>query len=182
MGPKKIAIIQRVPPPQKRRDVRIFLGLARYYKRFIKDISKLASPLFGLFAKDFEFILSKSCQEALDILKGKLTTTLILRGPNWALHFHIDVDASHKAIGEALGQVEDKLTYAIYFTSKNLSKAELNHTMIEKELLAIVHSLNKFSHYITIYQTFMHTDHAEIKYLMNKPDVNDRTIRRLLLL
>lgn len=54
--PNKIAIIQRVPPPQKQRDVRSFLGLARYYRRFIKDFSKLASPLFGLLAKDVEFI------------------------------------------------------------------------------------------------------------------------------
>ena len=107
MDPNKIAIIQRVPPPQKVRDVKSFLGLARYYKRFIKDFSKLASPLFGLLAKDFEFIWSKSYQEALDILKGKLTTAPILRGPNWALPFHIHVDASHKAIGAALRQVKE---------------------------------------------------------------------------
>jgi len=114
----------------------------------------------------------KSCQEALDILKGKLTTAPILRGPNWALPFHIHVDASHKAIGAVLGQEEEKLTYAIYFISKNLSKAEINYTVTEKELLAVVHSLNKFRHYITSYQTFVHTDHATIKYLMNKRDVN----------
>ena len=68
----------------------------------------MASPLFGLLAKDFEFMWSKSCQEAIDILKGKLTIAQILQGPNWALPFHIHVDASHKAIGVALGQVEEK--------------------------------------------------------------------------
>ena len=78
VDPNKIAIIQRVPPPQKQRDVRSFLGLARYYRRFIKDFSKLASPLFGLLAKYYEFIWSKSCKEALDILKDKLTTMPIL--------------------------------------------------------------------------------------------------------
>jgi len=56
VDPKKIAIIQRVPPPQKQRDVRSFLGLARYYRIFIKDFNKLASPLFGLLAKDFKFL------------------------------------------------------------------------------------------------------------------------------
>ena len=61
VDPNKIAIIQRVPPPQKVRDVRRFLGLARYYKRFIKEFSKLASPLFGLLGKDVEFIWSKNC-------------------------------------------------------------------------------------------------------------------------
>ena len=70
----------------------------------------------------------------------------------------------------------------IYFVSKNLSKAELNYTVIEKELIAVVHSLNKFRYYITGYQTFAHIDHAAIRYLMNKPDVNTRIIRWLLLL
>ena len=106
----------------------------------------MASPLFGLLAKDSEFIWSKSSQEALDILKGKLTTAAILRGPNWALPFHIHDDASNKPIGAALGQEDEKFPYAIYFTSKNPSKAELNYTMTEKELLAVVHSLNKFRH------------------------------------
>ena len=137
----------------------------------------MASPLFGLLTKDSEFIWSKSCQEALDILKGKLTTAPILRGPNWALPFHIHVDASHKAIGATLGQVEEKLPYAIYFINKNHSKAELNYTMTKKELLVFVHSLKKFRHYITGYQTFVHTNHAAIKYLMNKLDVNARIIR-----
>ena len=111
------------------------------------------------------------------MLKDKLVTTPILRGPNWVLPFYIHTDASNKAIGAALGQVEEKLPYAIYFVSKNLSKAELNYTVTEKELLAVVHSLNKFSHYITSYQTFVHTYHATIRYLMNKPEVNSRIIR-----
>eukprot|EP00253_Pinus_taeda_P020083 PITA_20083 len=123
---------------------------------------------------DAEFIWTDNYQEALDALKSKLITAPILRGPNWALPFRIHTYASNKAIGAALGQVEEKLPYAIYFVSKNLSKAELNYTVTEKELVDVVHSLNKFRHYITSYQTFMHTDHAAIRYLMNKPDVNTR--------
>jgi len=169
-------------PPQKVRDVQIFLGLAGYYKRFIKYFNKLASPLFGLLGKDAEFIWTDNCQEALDALKGKLISTPILRGPNWALLFHIHANALNKAIRATLGQVEGKLPYAIYFVSKNLSKAELNYTVTEKELLAVVHSLNKFRHYIIGYQTFMHIDHASIRYLMNKPNVNACIIRWLLLL
>ena len=142
----------------------------------------MASRLFGFLAKDSEFVWSKSCQEALDTLKDKLTIVPILRGPNWALPFHIHVDASHKTIGATLGQIDEKIPYVIYFISKNLSKAELNYIVTEKELLAVVHLLNKFRHYITSYQTFVHTDHATIKYLMNKPDVNARIIIWLLLL
>ena len=164
------------------RDVRSFLGLAGYYRIFIKDFSKLASPLFGLLGKYVEFIWLENYQEALDTLKRKLVTTPILRGPNWALPFHIYTDASNKAIRVALGQIDENLPYAIYFIRKNLSKVELNYIVIEKEVLACLHSLNKFRHYITSYQTFVHINHAAIRYLMNKPDVNACIIRWLLLL
>jgi len=177
VDPNKIAIIQKAPPPQKVRDVWSFLGLVGYYRRFIKDFSKLALPLFGLLGKDIEFKWIDNCQGALDELKDELVSTPILRGPNWALPFHIHTDASSKAIGAALGQVEEKLPYAIYFVSKNLSKAEMNYIVIEKEFIAVVHSLNKFRHYITGYQTFVHTEHAAIRYLMNKPNVNACIIR-----
>eukprot|EP00253_Pinus_taeda_P029982 PITA_29982 len=182
VDPNKIAIIQRVPPPQKVRDVRSFLGLAGYYKRFIKDFNKLASPLFGLLGKVVEFIWLENCQESLDTLKSKLVRAPILRGPNWALPFHIHTNASNKVIGADLGQIDEKLPYAIYFISKNLSKVELNYTVAEKEFLAVMHSLNKFRHYIIGYQTFVHTGHAAIRYLMNKPNVNAHIIRWLLLL
>eukprot|EP00253_Pinus_taeda_P016982 PITA_16982 len=131
MDSSKIAIIKKVPPPQKVRDIRSFLGLAGYYRRFIKDFSKLASPLFGLLGKDVEFKWTDDCQRALNELKDKLVSAPILRGPNWALPFHIHTDASNKAIGAALGQVEEKLPYAIYFVSRNLSKAEMNYTQFD---------------------------------------------------
>jgi len=82
VDPNKISIIQKVPSPQKVRDVRSFLGLTGYYRRFIKDFSKLASPLFGLLGKDVEFKWTNDCQGALDELKDKLVSAPILRGPN----------------------------------------------------------------------------------------------------
>lgn len=109
--------------PQKQKDVRSFLGFDRYYRRFIKDFSKVASALFGLLAKDSEFYWSYSFQEALEILKDKLTTAPILGGPNWTLPFHIYVDAFDKYIEAALGQIDEIYSYAIYFIRKFLSKA-----------------------------------------------------------
>lgn len=85
-------------------------------------------------------------------------------------------------MGATLGQLDEKLPYAIYFIGKKISKAKLNYTVTEKELLVVVHSFNKLRHYITGYQTFVHTNHATIRYLMNKPDVNAHIIRWLLLL
>jgi len=66
--------------------------------RFIKHFKKLASPLFGLLAKDYDLLWSESCKEDLDTLKDKLTSAPILCGLNWVLPFHIHADASHKAI------------------------------------------------------------------------------------
>jgi hypothetical protein len=81
-----------------------------------------------------------------------------------------------------LGQEENHLPYAIYFISKNMSPAELNYTVTEKEFLAVIYAINKFRHYITGYSNFFHTDHSTIKYLMNKSVTNARVTRWLLLL
>jgi hypothetical protein len=86
-----------------------------------------------------------------------------------------------QAIGVVLGQKENLLTYVIYFISKNLAPTELNYTVTEKEFLAVVYAINKFRHYITGYEVFIHTDHSSIKYLMNKPITNGRITRWLLL-
>jgi hypothetical protein len=72
-----------------------------------------------------------------------LSTTPVLRGPNWSLPFHICTDASDTGLGVVLGQRENQMPYAIYFVSKNLSPAEVNYTVTEKELLAVVHAINK---------------------------------------
>lgn len=132
--------------------------------------------------KNFELKWTDLCQKAFDELKHQLSITPILRGPDWALPFHISSDASDTAIGAVLGQEENHLPYAIYFISKNMTLAELNYTVTEKEFLAVVYAINKFRHYITIYPTFVHTNNSAIKYLMNKSVTNARVTRWLLLL
>jgi hypothetical protein len=111
-----------------------------------------------------------------------LSTAPILRGPNWALLFHISSYASDTVIGAVLGKQEDKDPYAIYYMSKNMAPIELNCTVTERELLAVVYAINKFRYYITSYPTFIHTNHTTIKYLMNKPITNARVTTWLLLL
>ena len=115
-------------------------------------------------------------------MKEKLVHALVLRGPNWSIPFHIYSDVLDLAIGVALGQEENKQSYVIYYISKNLSSVELNYTVTEKEFLAIIFATNKFRHYITGYEVFVHTDHSVIKYLMNKPLTSGRVTRWLLFL
>ena len=178
----KIEIILHLPTPKTQREVRGFLGHAGYYRRFIEIFSKIATLLFQLLAKDSEFSWSTACQQSFETLKEKLVQTPILRGPNQSLLFHISSDASDLAIGAALGQEENKKSYAIYYISKNLSSAELNYTVTEKEILVVIFAINKFRHFITGYEVFVHTDHFAIKYLMTKPLTSGRVTRWLLLL
>jgi hypothetical protein len=182
VDPSKIQVIKNLPIPKTQTEVRSFLGHAGYYRRFINFFSKIASPLFVLLMKNVEFKWTNSCQEAFNTLKHQLSTAPILRGPDWTLPFHISSDASDTAIGAVLGQEENHLPYAIYFISKNMTPAELNYTVTEKEFLAVIYAINKFRHYITGYSTLVHTDHSAIKYLMNKPITNARVTRWLLLL
>ena len=124
--------------------------------------------MFKLLTKDVEFQGTESCQNSFEILKAKLLVAPILGGLNWSLPFHISIDASDTPIGGILGQKEGQAPYAIYFISKNLTPPELNYTVIEKEFLVVVYSINKFYHYITVYEVFVHTDHFTIIFLMNK--------------
>eukprot|EP00253_Pinus_taeda_P003091 PITA_03091 len=140
-----------------------------------------ASPLFKLLTKDYEFKWDPDCQTTFETLKTRISEAPILRGPNWKLPFHISADALDTALGAVLGQ-KDLVSYAIYYTSKNLTPTELNYTVTEKEFLVVVHAINKFRHYITGYETFTHTDHSAIRYLMNKPVTNGSVTRWLLLL
>jgi len=106
----------------------------------------------------------------------------VLIGPNWSLPFHICIDASSTALGAVLGQRENQLPYAIYFVIKNLSPTEVNYTVTEKKFLSVVHAINKFRHYITGYEVFVHTYHSSIRFLMNKHVTNARVNIWLLLL
>jgi hypothetical protein len=182
VDPSKIQVIKDLSTPKTQTEVRSFLGHAGYYRRFIKKNSKIASPLFLLLMKNVEFKWTNSCQEAFNTLKHQLSIAPILRGLDWTLPFHITLDSSDTTIGVVLGQEENHLPYAIYFISKNMTPAELNYTVTEKEFLAVIYAINKFRHYITSYSTFVHTDHSTIKYLMNKPITIARVTRWLLLL
>jgi hypothetical protein len=99
VDPAKIEVIVKIPPPRTQKEVRIFLGHVRYYRRFIENFTKIATPMFRLPIKDVDFLWSEYCQTSFETLKSKLYVAQVLRGPNWALQFHISIDASDTAIG-----------------------------------------------------------------------------------
>ncbi|CAN6484019.1 unnamed protein product [Victoria cruziana] len=178
----KVETIAKLTPPSSVREVRSFLGHAGFYRRFIKDFSKISRPLCELLAKDVTFVFSEDCQRSFEILKEALVSAPILRAPDWNLEFEIMCDASDYAIGAILGQRVEKKPVVIYYASKSLMDAQLNYTTTEKEMLAVVFALEKFRSYILGLRVIIYTDHAALKYLMSKKDSKPRLIRWILLL
>ncbi|RVW66763.1 Retrovirus-related Pol polyprotein from transposon 17.6 [Vitis vinifera] len=124
----KVQLIVKLPSPTTVKGVRQFLGHAWFYRRFIKDFSKLARPLCELLVKDARFIWDDRCQRSFEELKLLLTTAPIVRALNWQLPFEVMCDASDVAIGVVLGQREDGKPYVIYYASKMLNEAQRNYT------------------------------------------------------
>nr|CAN60792.1 hypothetical protein VITISV_015829 [Vitis vinifera] len=178
----KVELIVKLPSPTTVKGVRQFLGHAGFYRRFIKDFFNLSKPLCELLAKDAKFIWDERCQKSFDQLKQFLTTTPIVRAPNWQLPFEVMCDASDFAIGAVLGQREDRKPYVIYYASKTLNEAQRNYTTTEKELLAVVFALDKFRAYLVGSFIIVFTDHSALKYLLTKQDAKARLIRWILLL
>ncbi|WJZ89320.1 hypothetical protein VitviT2T_008546 [Vitis vinifera] len=178
----KVEIIVKLPSPTTVKGVRQFLGHVGFYRRFIKGFSSLSKPLCELLAKDAMFIWDKRCRNSFDQLKKFLTTTPIVRAPNWQLPFELMCDASYFAIGAVLGQRDDGKPYVIYYASKTLNEAQRNYTTTEKELLVVVFALDKFRAYLVGSFIIVFTDHSALKYLLTKQDAKARLIRWILLL
>ncbi|XP_050909288.1 uncharacterized protein LOC127123071 [Lathyrus oleraceus] len=119
---------------------------------------------------------------AFDFLKKALTSAPIIQPPDWTLPFDIMCDASNYAVGVVLAQRVDKAAHVIYYASRTLDSAQSNYTTTEKELLAIIFTLDKFRSYLLGSKVVVFTDHAALKYLLKKPEAKPRLIRWLLLL
>ncbi|KAL0404316.1 UNVERIFIED_CONTAM: Retrovirus-related Pol polyprotein from transposon.6 [Sesamum radiatum] len=144
----KIDVIKSLPYPASVREIRSFLGHAGFYRRFIKDFSKIAQPLCALLQKDTSFEFDEACAKAFDKLKESLTSASVIRPPDWSQPFEIMCDASNHAIGAVLGQKIGKDPHVIYYASQMLDDTQSNYTTTEKELLAVVFALEKFRHYL----------------------------------
>ncbi|RVW22752.1 Retrovirus-related Pol polyprotein from transposon 17.6 [Vitis vinifera] len=115
-------------------------------------------------------------------LKLLLTTTPIVRAPNWQLPFEVMCNASDFAIGVVLGQREDGKPHVIYYANKTLNETQRNYTTTEKELSAVVFALDRFHAYLVGSFIMDFTDHSALKYLLTKQDAKARLIRWILLL
>ncbi|GJT14687.1 reverse transcriptase domain-containing protein [Tanacetum coccineum] len=143
-------------------------------KAKIDVISKLSPLLISKF--------NGECQKAFESLKEKLTCAPVIVSPNWNIPFELMCDASDFAIGAVLGQKDGKIFHPIYFASKTLNSAQQKYIVTEKELMAVVFAFDKFTSYLILSKTIVHTDHSTLKHLFKKQDAKPRLIRWILLL
>ena len=178
----KVSIIKNLMPPTTVKGIRSLLGHAGFYRRFIRDFSKVARPLCRLLERDTKFKFDESCHRSFEEIKSRLVKALIMAKPDWNKEFEIMCDASDFAMGAVLEQRTDKVFRAIYYASKTFNKAQEKYSTTEKEMLAIVFACEKFRPYILGSHIIIHTDHAAIKYLMAKKEAKPRLISWVLLL
>ena len=139
--PDKIKAIKDWLAPRNLPELQSFLGLASYYRKFVKGFSKLASPLTDLLAKDKPYLWKEEQGQAFESLKQALTTTPVLCLPNYELPYIMTANASDITIEAVLSQDQGSGDQPIAFESRKLTPAELNYPIHKKEFLVIVHAL-----------------------------------------
>ena len=165
--PAKIESMEGWSTPANVTEVRSFLGPAAYYRRFIKDFSRIASSLHRLTEKGRMFSWDETCQTAFEELKVHLTSAPVLAYPKLETKFILDTDASDVAIGAVLSQKFDEREHVIAYGSRCLSKAERQYCVTRKEFLAIVYFVKYFRHYLYGRQFLLRTDHGSLRWLFN---------------
>ncbi|BHF85374.1 hypothetical protein SprV_1002853800 [Sparganum proliferum] len=168
---EKVTQIREWPTPADVTEVRSFLGLASYYRRFIKDYAQIAGPLHKLTQKDVKFKWTADCTNSFQTLKDKLCSTPILVFPdisNDAGKFILDTDASDTAIGAVLSQQQsDGTERVIQYLSRSLTKAERRYCVTRKEMLALTHFVEECRPYLQYRPFVVRTDHSALTWLRN---------------
>nr|GFA28178.1 reverse transcriptase domain-containing protein [Tanacetum cinerariifolium] len=178
----KIKVISKLPHPTTVKGIRSFLEHAGFYRRFIKDFSKISRPMTHLLEKNPPFIFSNECIQAFRTLKDKLTEAPILIAPNWDQPFELMCDASDYDVGAVLGQRIEKHFWPIHYARKTMNQAEANYTTTKKEMLAVVYAFENFRSYLIMNKSIVYTDHSTLKYLFAKKDAKAQLLRWILLL
>ncbi|KAA3483477.1 DNA/RNA polymerases superfamily protein [Gossypium australe] len=178
VDPNKIAAILDWKPPKNVSEIRSFLGLAGYYRRFVKGFSVIATPLTRLLQKDVKFEWTEKCQKSFEQLKALLTEAPVLTQPESGKEFTIFSDASLNGLGCVLMQEGKVIAYA----SRQLKPHERNYPTHDLELAAIVFALKIWRHHLFGEKCHVYSDHKSLKYLMTQKDLNLRQRRWLELL
>ncbi|MCO5606112.1 hypothetical protein L7F22_060299 [Adiantum nelumboides] len=161
MDPAKLEVIKDWPNPRNLHEVRSFIGMCTYYRRFIEKFSLIADPLHDLTKKNVKYVWTEKRQQAFDTLKQKLITQPVLTLPDLSKPFEVQCDAC----GDCLGAVLLQEGHAIAYESRRLSSDEQILGIYEKELLAVLHALDSWKHYLLGTPFILQTDHQSLKIM-----------------
>lgn len=165
--PEKLKVIKEFPVPRDLTQLRGFIALASYYRKFVKNFSSVVEPLNRLLKKNTPYVWGKDQHDAFERLKTCLTTPPILAYPNFEKPFILYTDASTFALGAILSQKDEfKRERVIAYASRTLHKHERNYGVTELECLAVVWAVRYFHHYLHGQRFTVITDHAALKYLL----------------
>ena len=177
---EKVKAVENMTRPETKKQIRSFLGMVGFYRRFIPNFSAIAIPLTDLTKKNSPNKISEwneSHEKAFTTLKQRLVNYPVLRLPKLDEPFILQTDASDNGIGAVLLQEEDGVKFPIAFASKKLLSRERNYSVIEKECLAIVWSIDKFHRYLFGSKFILETDHEPLRYLQTAKTLNPRIMR-----
>jgi hypothetical protein len=175
VDPSKVQEVMDWKTPTTVPEVRSFLGLAGYYRRFIPDFSKISKSMTSLLQKDHKFVWTEECETAFHTLRKLLTTALVLAQPDIEKPFDVFCDASKTGLGCVLMQEGRVIAYA----SRQLRKHEINYPTHDLELAAVVHALKIWRHNLLSNVCNIFTDHKSLKYIFTQPELNMRQRRWL---
>ena len=175
VDPTKVESVTEWNAPTTVGEIRSFLGLAGYYRRFIENFSKIARPMTTLLKKDTKFVWTEECEASFQELKKRLVTAPVLILPDIHKDFQVYCDASHQGLGGVLMQEGKVVAYA----SRQLRPHELNYATHDLELAAVVHALKTWRHYLIGNRCDVYTDHKSLKYIFTQKELNLRQRRWL---
>lgn len=176
--PDKIAPIREYPAPTCVKEVRRFIGLTGWYRRFIKNFADISAPITDLIKKKNKgFVWSEEAQSSFDKMKKALSSAPILATPNYSEPFNIQTDASDGGIGGVLTQNINEEEKVIAYMSQKLSRAQQKYHVTERECLAVLTAIEKFRPYIEGVHFTVITDHASLLWLQNLKDPTGRLAR-----
>jgi len=174
---KRVKAVKDFPEPKTTRELKGFLGLAGYYRRFVPNFSKVAKPLTELLKKNVPYDWNEKAEAAFVTLKTLLTTEPLLQYPDFTRPFVLTTDASNDAIGAVLSQGPIGKDLPIAYASRTLINAEKNYPTIEKELLAIVWSCKYFRQYLYGRTFTIVTDHRPLAWIFSVKVPSSRLLR-----
>lgn len=178
--PAKVEAMSNFPRPKNAKEVKGFIGLAGYYRRFIKDFSSIAAPLnkiTGTRKGVSKFSWSPEQEEAFVTLKTALQTAPVLNCPDFKIPFTLHTDASNVGIGGVLTQEFHDGEHPVAYFSRTLNNHEKNYGITEKELLAVMDSIHHFRGYIDGSKFTVITDHSSLKWLISLNNPSGRLAR-----